>query len=132
MPNALWLITKIWKSQTTWKNKTKTIKMINLLVKNWKPSVWRSFFIFFMQFARFQILKCKLQSIWRKLLVLSSLYLLDIFTESSNVFAKFLERRSRLVGQLVFRFQKALIARTKGQRKRLLAFPSYNGSKKFL
>ena len=65
-------------------------------------------------------------------LTIINLYLMDIFTESSNVLAKFLERRSRLVGQLVFRFQKALIARTKGQRKRLLAFPSYNGSKKFL
>ena len=33
--------------QTTWKNKTKNIKMLDLLVKNWKLRVWRSFFSFF-------------------------------------------------------------------------------------
>ena len=33
--------------QTTWKNKTKNIKMLNLLVKNWKLRVWCSLFHFF-------------------------------------------------------------------------------------
>ena len=41
-------------SQTTWKNKTKNIKMLNILVENWKLS-----FIRFMWFARFQILICE-------------------------------------------------------------------------
>ena len=33
--------------QTTWKNKTKTIKMLDLVVKNWKLRVWCSLFHFF-------------------------------------------------------------------------------------
>ena len=33
--------------QTTWKNKTKNIKMLHLLVKNWKLRVWSSLFHFF-------------------------------------------------------------------------------------
>ena len=33
--------------QTTWKNKTKNIKMLNLLVKNWKLRVWCSLLHFF-------------------------------------------------------------------------------------
>ena len=33
--------------QTTWKNKTKGIKMLNLLMKNWKLRVWCSLFHFF-------------------------------------------------------------------------------------
>ena len=33
--------------QTTWRNKTKNIKMLNLLVKNWKLRVWCSLFQFF-------------------------------------------------------------------------------------
>ena len=33
--------------QTTWKNKTKNIKMLNLLVKNWKLRVWCSLSYFF-------------------------------------------------------------------------------------
>ena len=32
--------------QTTWKNKTKSIKMLDLLVKNWKLRVWCSLFHF--------------------------------------------------------------------------------------
>ena len=47
-PNALWVrILKFGILQTTWKNKTKNIKMINLLVKNWKLRVWCSLFHFF-------------------------------------------------------------------------------------
>ena len=57
--------------QTTWKNKTKSIKMIDLLMKNWKIRVYSLLYFFFMWFARFQILICVPQSIWRKLLVLS-------------------------------------------------------------
>ena len=60
--------------QTTWKNKTKNIKMLDLLVKKWKQRVWCSLFNFFMWFARFQILICEPQSIWHKLLVLSLLW----------------------------------------------------------
>ena len=59
--------------QTTWKNKAKNIKMLNLLVKNWKLRVWCSLFLWF---DMFQILLCKPKSIWRKLLVLSWLWLL--------------------------------------------------------
>ena len=33
--------------QTTWRNKAKNIKMLNLLVKNWKVRVWCSLFHFF-------------------------------------------------------------------------------------
>ena len=67
--------------QTTWKNKTKNIKMLDLLVKNWKLRVWCSLFtFFFMWFARFQILICELQNIWRKLIVLSLLYHLNTHT----------------------------------------------------
>ena len=48
--------------------------MLNLLWTNWKLRVWCSLFHFFMWFARFQILVCEPQCIWRKLLVLSWLY----------------------------------------------------------
>ena len=54
------------------KKQKKTIKMLNLLVKNWKLRVWC--YIFFMWFARFQILVCESQSIWRNVLVLCWLY----------------------------------------------------------
>ena len=57
--------------QTTWKNKTKNIKLLDLLTKNWKLRVWSSLFYFFLWFARFQILICEPQSIWRKSPVLS-------------------------------------------------------------
>ena len=56
------------------KTKTKNIKMLDLLMKKWKLWVWCFLFIFFMWFARFQILICEPQSIWRKLLVVSWLY----------------------------------------------------------
>ena len=45
--------------QTTWKNKTKNIKMQNLLVKNWKLRIWCSLFHFFRWFHRFQIIICE-------------------------------------------------------------------------
>ena len=38
--------------QTTWKNKTKNIKMLNLLVKNWKVRVWWPLFHFFHVFCK--------------------------------------------------------------------------------
>jgi hypothetical protein len=57
--------------QTAWKNKTKNIKMLNLLMKKWKLRVWCSVFHFFMWFARFQISICEPQTIWCKLLALS-------------------------------------------------------------
>ena len=63
--------------QTTWKNKTKSIKMLDLLMKNWKLRVWCFLFHFFMRFAWFQILICEPQSIWRKLLALSWLYFVN-------------------------------------------------------
>ena len=63
--------------QTTWKNKTKSIKMLDLLVKNWKLRVWWFLFHFFMWFAWFQILICEPQSIGRKLLALSWLYFVN-------------------------------------------------------
>ena len=58
--------------QIIWKNKTKNIKMLIIWVKNWKLRVLCSLFHFFIWFARFQILICEVQSIWRKLLILSS------------------------------------------------------------
>ena len=61
-------------SQTTWKNKTKNIKMLDLLIKNWKLRAWCSLFHFFHVILRFQILIREPQRIWRKLLVLSWLY----------------------------------------------------------
>ena len=63
--------------KTTWKNKTKSIKMLDVLMKNWKIRVWCSLFHFFMRFAWFQILKCEPQSIWCKFLALSWLYHLE-------------------------------------------------------
>ena len=62
--------------QTAWKNKTKNIKMQDLLMKNWKLRVRCSLFHFFTWFAKFQILICELQNILRKLLELSWLYIL--------------------------------------------------------
>ena len=47
------------------KNETKNIKILNLLVKNWRLSVWCSLFHFFMWIMRFQILIC----FWWKFLV---------------------------------------------------------------
>ena len=70
--------------QTTWINETKDIKMLNLLVKNWKLSVCCSLFHFFMWFARFNILICEPQSIWCKLLVLSWLYTENLFRTDQN------------------------------------------------
>ena len=65
------------------KKQNKKIKMLDLLIKNWTLRVW----LFFISFARFQILICELQSIWRKLLVLSWLYLNTIvFNLSSPYF----------------------------------------------
>ena len=59
-------------SQTKWKIKTKIIKMLDLLMKNWNLRVWCSLFPFFSHvILRFQILICEPHSIWRKLLVLS-------------------------------------------------------------
>jgi hypothetical protein len=49
--------------QTTWKNETKIIKKLNLLIKNWEVRVWCSLFHFFIRLASFQIFKCELQSI---------------------------------------------------------------------
>ena len=60
--------------RTTWRNKTKSIKILDLLMKNWKLKFWCSFLRFFMWFAKFEISICEKQSIWRKLLVLSWLY----------------------------------------------------------
>ena len=48
--------------------------MLGLLMKNWKLRVWCSLFLFFMWFARFQILIFEPQSIRHKLLLLSWLY----------------------------------------------------------
>ena len=57
--------------QPEWKNDTKIIKKLNLLIKNWKLRVWCSFICYFMGFAGYQILMCESHSIWRKLLSLS-------------------------------------------------------------
>ena len=51
------------------KTEQKAKKKGRFVDENWKLSVWC--FIFFMWFARFQILICELQITWRKLLVLS-------------------------------------------------------------
>ena len=65
---------RIWNLANHMKNKTKSTKMLGLLMKNWKLRVWCSLFLFFMWFARFQILIFEPQSIRHKLLVLSWLY----------------------------------------------------------
>ena len=65
---------KIWNLAKYLKKQNKNIKMLDLLMKNWKLRVWCSLFHFFMWFTIFQILICELQSIWCKLLVLSWLY----------------------------------------------------------
>ena len=65
------------------KTKTKNIKMLDLLMKNWKLIVWCSLFHFFTWSERFQILICEPQSIWRKLLVLSWLYLSTYLWEAA-------------------------------------------------
>ena len=54
--------------KTTWQNKIKSIKMLDLLIKNSKLRVLC--LIFYIWIARFQILTCEPQSVWRKLLVL--------------------------------------------------------------
>ena len=67
---------KVWNLFKPHKKKTKNIKMLDLLMKNLKLRIWCSLFHFFvMWFSRFQILVCEPQSIWRKVLVLSWLYL---------------------------------------------------------
>ena len=65
---------KIWILANRMKKQYKNIKMIDLLMESCNLRVWCSLFYFFMWFARFQILICELQSIWRKLLALSWLY----------------------------------------------------------
>ena len=45
-PNASVHILKFEILQTTWKNKTKNIKILDLLLKNWKLTVWCSLFHF--------------------------------------------------------------------------------------
>ena len=65
--------------QTTWKNKTKNIKILDLLLKNRKLTVWCSLFHFSHVIARFQVLISEPESIWRKLLVLSWLYTTVVF-----------------------------------------------------
>ena len=59
---------KIWNLANHMKKPTKNIKMLNLLVKNWKLRVWCSLF-------HFQISICESHSIWQKFLVLSWLYI---------------------------------------------------------
>ena len=58
--------------QTTWKNKTKHIKMLDLLMKNWKLRLWCS--VSFFHVIWIQIVTCELQSIWHKILELSWLW----------------------------------------------------------
>ena len=77
---AICFAVHLWKFeilQTTWRNKTKNIKSAKSIGEKLKTKGLMFFVSFFsMWFARFQILICKPQSIWRKLLVLSWLYLI--------------------------------------------------------
>ena len=57
------------------KNETKNIRLLVFSFSSINLAFWCLLFCFFMWFARFQILICKPQSIWRKLLILSWLYL---------------------------------------------------------
>ena len=75
------------KSEKIGKNETKNIR---LLVFSFSPidlSFWCILFCFVMWIARFQILISEPQSIWRKLLVLSWLY---IHTDISSIITNFI------------------------------------------
>ena len=60
--------------QITWNNEAKNIRLLVFSFSSINLKLWCFLFCFFMWFAGFQILICELQSIWRKLLVLSWLY----------------------------------------------------------
>ena len=61
--------------QITWKNETKNIRLLVFSFSIITLVFWCFLFHFFMWFGRFQILICEPESIWRKFLVLSWLYL---------------------------------------------------------
>ena len=71
-PNACGSLIKIWNLANHMKKQNK--KHQNAKSIGEKLRVWCSLFHFFLWFARFQILMCEPQSIWRKLLVLSWLF----------------------------------------------------------
>ena len=60
--------------QITWKKWNKEHQTLSFQFFINKSSILMFFVLFFMWFARFQILICEPQSIWRKILVLSWLY----------------------------------------------------------
>ena len=77
VPNTLTVvrILKFEILQTIWKNKTKKHQNTKSIAEKLKTKSLGSSFYFFMWFARFQVLICEPQSIWRKLLLLSWLYI---------------------------------------------------------
>ena len=70
--------------QMTWKNETKNIRLLVFSFSSIDLAFWCFLFCFFMWFARFQILICEPQSIWRKLLVLSWLYPMMVLHNRSH------------------------------------------------
>ena len=69
------------------KIKTKNISLLFFSFSSINLLFWCFLFYFIMWFARFQILICELQSIWRKLLVLSWLY--PFFVKGREIFKCF-------------------------------------------
>ena len=65
--------------QITWK---KDIWLLVFSLSSINPAIWWFFSFFFQWFARFQISISELQSIWRKLLVLSWIYRLLIYSDN--------------------------------------------------
>ena len=65
--------------QIIWKKWNKEHQTLGFHFLPINVAFWCFLFCFFIWFARFQILICKLQSIWRKLLVLSWLQICSIF-----------------------------------------------------
>ena len=71
--------------QTTRKNKTKNIKMLNLLVKNWKLRVW-SEFEFWGWYSLFHVFHviCKISNVNPKAFCASFLYWVDLIQQEWN------------------------------------------------
>ena len=74
-----WSSELIWNLANDMEKQNKKHQSARFIDKKLKTRVWCSLFHFFMWFARFQILICEPQSIWRKLLVLSWIYIWEKF-----------------------------------------------------
>ena len=69
---------KIWNLANHMKKQNKNIKMLDLMIKNWKLRVWCSLFHFFHEICKISNFNMLPKSIWCKLLVMSWLYLTNV------------------------------------------------------